>query len=116
MPKRKPVDHILSRPVLIHICKDGTISYRRHGEPVLNGVAIPVFSVNTVEEAKEIQVRFGRRQYTPHPGNGMDWYRISVLQDGTDPAFRDPPVLETSDLDGITEMFSNFYWKFHGQK
>lgn len=33
-----------SRPVMLHVCKDGTVSYRMPGEPVFNGVALPVFS------------------------------------------------------------------------
>lgn len=70
----KPGD--IGRPVVIHVCKDGTISYRRHGEPVFNGVALPVFSVDTVEQAQAVQVRFGRMQYEPHPQMpGRPWYR-----------------------------------------
>jgi hypothetical protein len=58
-----------SRPIMIHVCKDGTISYRdkTKNEPVFNGRALPVFSVDTVEQAFQIQVLFGRRMYTAHP-------------------------------------------------
>lgn len=102
---------LYSRPIMIHICRDGTISYRdaSKNEPIFNGVALPVFSVNTVEEAQTIQVVYGRRQYVQHPDNGMDWYKISKLEDGSDPASRSKPLLEYEDLDGISRMFEKFY-------
>lgn len=66
----------LSRPVVIHICKDGTITYRRRDQKVFNGVALPVFTVDTEEQARDIQIRFGRRQYDNHPLlPGQPWYR-----------------------------------------
>ena len=101
---------IIGRPIKLHICRDGTISYRRDGEPVLNGVALPVFSVDTEEQAKSIQVRFGRQQYTEHPDQpGRPWYKLSVLEDGTDPASRVDHCLVIDDLEGITRMFEKFY-------
>lgn len=64
------------RPMLIHLCKDGTITYRRQGQPVFNGVALPVYSVDTEAQAKAVQVRFGRRQYGEHDLlPGQPWYR-----------------------------------------
>lgn len=66
----------LSRPILIDICKDGTISYRTGSQRRLNDAALPVFSVDTVEEAEFLQVTFGRRQYEEHPDiPGKGWYR-----------------------------------------
>lgn len=100
----------LDRPVLLHVCKDGTVSYRTRAEPVFNGKALPVFSVNSVDEAQAIQVRFCRRGYGPHPQMpGRVWYKLSRLGDGTDPAMRQGGVLELDDLEGITAMFSAFY-------
>lgn len=67
-----------ARPIMIHVCKDGTISFRDKSkrEKVFNGVALPVFSVDTVEQAEAVQVRFGRHQYTEHPQMpGKPWYR-----------------------------------------
>lgn len=64
-----------ARPIMLHCCKDGTITYRQKHEKVFNGVALPVFSVNTVEEAIMLQVRHCRRQYGPHPQMpGKVWY------------------------------------------
>jgi hypothetical protein len=105
----------LGRRYMIHVCKDGTISYRdtTSKEPVLNGVALPVFSVNSVLEAEAIQVRFGRRQYHNHPDQPRrPWFRLSVLEDGTDPCSRNPPWLQVSDLAGVTRMFAKFYDQF----
>ena len=66
------------KPIMIDICKDGTISYRQRGERSFNGKALPVFSVNTVEQAKDIQVRFGKVQYKEHPLlPNQPWYRWS---------------------------------------
>src|SRR5258706_5281352 len=74
--KRAQSTYELDRPVLIHVCKDGTISYRTRAEPVFNGRALPVFSVDTEEQARAVQVRFGRRQYGEHPDlPGRPWYR-----------------------------------------
>lgn len=87
------------RPVMIHICKeDGTISYRRKGKPVFNGVALPVFSVDTEEQAEAIQIRFGRLQYVEHPAMpGRPWYRWTDF-DG-----------KLESLDRVTETLRHFY-------
>lgn len=92
----------LSRPVMIHICKDGTISYRQHGEPVFNGVALPVFSVDTVEEAHSLQVLCGSAQWEEHPQMpGKTWYRLS--------AHGFPHVLELDQLPRVAELFRERY-------
>lgn len=106
----------LSRRFLIDICKDGTISYRdtelRPRPPRLNNSALPVFSVNTLEQAETFQLTFGRRQYAEHPERkGQPWYRLSRLEDGTDPALRGDGSLEFEDLDGLTRMFNKFWGK-----
>ena len=93
MPERRanqPTRHLL-RPIMIHICKDGTISYRHPYEPVFNLAALPVFSVSTVQQAKDIQVMFGVKQYIAHPDMpGQPWYRwtnfsgeVEALEDVT---------------------------------
>lgn len=104
--------HSLSRPIKIHVCRDGTISYRTDGQPILNGRALPVFSVDTEEQAQALQVRFCRQQYESHPEQpDRPWYKLSVLRDGTDPVSRREPTLKLNDLDGITEMFQEFWEK-----
>lgn len=111
-PRReKPSDY--GRQIMIHVCKDGTVTYRALNEPVFNGVALPVFSVDTAEQAEAIQVRFCRAQWEPHPlMPGKTWYRLSILRDGTDPAFRTSGTLEYEDLKGVTVMFREF-WDAH---
>lgn len=64
------------REVVLDMCKDGTLTYRHRTMPSFNGVALPVFSVDTVEQAKEAQVLFCRKQYVAHPQlPGQPWYR-----------------------------------------
>lgn len=106
--RQKSSDYI--RPIMIHVCKDGTVTYRRPGEAVFNGVALAVFSVNTPEQAEAIQVRFCRRQYVDHPQMpGKIWYRLSRLGDGSDPANRPSGMLDFEDLEGVTVMFREFF-------
>lgn len=90
----------LSRPILIHCCRDGTITYRTRQERVFNSVALPVFSVNSEEEAKALQVRFCSRQHKEHPKlKGKPWYVL--------PNFGG----EVDDLAGVTARFSEWYAK-----
>ncbi len=64
-----------SRPIRIDLCRDGTITYQPQGRPSFNGAALPVFSVNTEEQAKALQIRFGQLQYTSHPKMpGKPWF------------------------------------------
>ena len=66
------------RPVIIHCCKDGTITYRRVGQPTFNGAALPVYSVKTEEEAKALQIILCRFQYQEHPlMPGQNWYVLN---------------------------------------
>lgn len=90
----------MRRQYMIHICKDGTISYRNAHlkEKVFNGVALPVFSVDTIEQAQAIQVLFGRKQYGPHPDMpGRSWYRWTDFG-GT-----------LEELDAITERLKQWW-------
>lgn len=57
----------LSRPILLHCCKDGTITCRARGEPIFNGVALPVFSVADRDEAEQLVLMCCKRQYDEHP-------------------------------------------------
>lgn len=69
----------LSRPVLIHVCQDRTISYRTKDEPVFNGVALPVYSVDTKEEAERLCFLSctAQNRRHPHPAYPHDlWWAI----------------------------------------
>lgn len=93
-----------ARPIMIHVCKDGTVSWRdkRTKQKVFNGVALPAFSVNTIEEARELQIRFCRRQYSSHPlakpNTGTDAWYVLTNWNGT-----------LEDLDRVSDEFSKFY-------
>ena len=88
------------RRYMIHVCKDGTVTYRdtvTH-EKVFNGRALPVFSVDTVEDAERIQIRFCKLQYGHHPLMlGKPWYKVFPFSG------------ELEDLDRVRAMFAEFY-------
>jgi hypothetical protein len=72
------IEH-LSRPIKIHVCKDRTLSYRALDEPVFNGVALPVYSVATKEQAEALLTAVGCRQYEEHPQMpGRPWLKINL--------------------------------------
>lgn len=88
------------RRYMLHVCKDGTVTYRDivAGEKVFNGRALPVFSVDTTEEATAIQVRFCRLQYGSHPlMPGKPWYKLNEFSG------------ELEDLDRVKTMFAQFH-------
>lgn len=88
----------LDRPVMIHVCKDGTVTYRTRDQKVFNGKALPVFSVDTVQQAESIQVHFCNLQYVEHPQMpGKPWYRWTAF----------PGTLEA--LDDVTSKMREFY-------
>lgn len=62
----------------LHLCKDGTISIRRAGEPVFNGKALPVLECANEQEAKDVQVLTCKLQKVPHPdmAPGQPWFTI----------------------------------------
>lgn len=113
MPARRP--HLaaaraaklddLSRAIKIHCCKDKTITYAKRGQPSFNGIALPVFSVDTEEEAAMLQLLCCAVQYTEHPQMpGKNWYRLS--------SFEFPnPTLEIEDLDRVTALLRERYAK-----
>jgi len=110
MPARRP--HLsaaraqklddLSRPVKIHVCKDKTITYRTADQPVFNGIALPVFSVDTIEEAQHLQLLCCACQYGEHPlMPGRNWYRLGSLEFG--------PTLEIDNLDRVADLLRERY-------
>lgn len=102
-----PVEGVFLRPIMLHVCKDGTVSIRdkTKGEKVFNDVALPVFSVDTVEDAKQIQVHFCRLQYGrhPHPKGPRSWYTLTQFSG------------EIDDLDRVMADFATF-WAEHIKK
>lgn len=87
------------RPVLLHVCKDGTITFRRAGQPVFNGVALPFFSVNSEDEARDMQVMMCALQHGPHPDlpEGEPWYRRWQFSG------------ELDDIDALSDDFRTAY-------
>ncbi len=69
----------LDRKILIHCCKDRTLTYRTKEQEIFNGVALPVYSVDTIEEAQALIVITCRAQYERHPLlPGQPWYKITL--------------------------------------
>lgn len=97
-------DH-LSREVLIHCCKDRTLTYRTRREPIFNGVALPVFSVDSKEEAETLLLLVGRRQYVEHPKlPGRPWLKITL-----DGALDLKLHLDLDDLPAVTAKLQSRY-------
>lgn len=70
---------VFSRPIKIHCCKDRTLTYRNKLQPIFNKVALPVFSVNSVDEARQLIALVSNRQYDEHPLNpGDTWWKIDM--------------------------------------
>ena len=87
----------LDRPIMMDISKDGTVTFRsRHAVSFLG--AIPVFSVDTEQEARRLLTYLCTEQNRDHPGvPGMRWY---VFDEFTgDPA----------DLADVVEVFADAY-------
>ena len=99
----------LSRNILIHVCRDKTLSYRTRDEAIFNGVAIPVYSVNSKKEARELIVAVGRAQYDEHPLlPGQVWYKITL--DGSLDFQR---YLEVDDLVDVAVKLDKTYQRLH---
>ena len=65
----------LQKEIRIHICKDGTLSYTRPHEKPFNGVALPIYTVDSVKEAENLIFLMGALQYKEHPlMPGKPWY------------------------------------------
>lgn len=83
------------RPIMVHLCKDRTLSYRQKHEPTFNGAALPVMSVNTEEEAQDLLVLVGTAVHAVHPllPDGRPWYKLFNGVAGHS------PTLQIGDLD-----------------
>jgi hypothetical protein len=101
------VSNTFEKPILIHVCKDKTLSFRRRHEPIFNGVALPVYSVDTVEDAKDLITMVGRAQYHEHPLlPGQVWYKITLNGDLDFKRY-----LDIEDLTAVTEKLDTAYKK-----
>lgn len=68
----------LDGPVLIHVCKDRTLTYRTRDQPIFNGVALPVYSVESEEMAEMVIVAVAKCMYESHPQiPGKPWYKFA---------------------------------------
>ena len=98
----------LSRPVLIHCCKDRTLTYRTRKQRVFNDVALPVFSVANEAEAEALITLVGVTQYEEHPLlPGRIWRKIDI-------DFK--RFLEIDDLPAVTAKLDAAYRLLSGQK
>ena len=96
----------LSRPILFHCCRDRTLTYRQPGEPVFNDIALPVFSVDTIEEAEELQILVCERVHVNHPAMpNKPWYKIYMGLG----EFGYPFDLELDHLEQVTEDLRKVY-------
>ena len=94
------------RRVRIDCCKDGTISYRLKCETPLNGVALEVFSVNTISEAIQLQTATCRLMYEDHPNmkaKERGWFKLASGP------FVDGFTGEIDDLPRVSEYFAEVY-------
>lgn len=95
----------LDRPVWVFCCKDRTLTYGPAKKPPFNKVAIPVFSVESLEEAEQLVTLVGRKQYEEHPKlRGKPWFKITL--DG-DLDFK--PYLDIEDLNAVGEKLKRAY-------
>ena len=91
-----------SRPIMIDISKDGTVSIRQRKAKSLAGTAIPVFSVDTVEEAMRLLTYLCTEQTGVHPWMpGERWY---VFDDFT--GVEDLPQITQQFVDAYQRLFS----------
>lgn len=94
----------LDRKILIHVCKDRTLTYRNRLQPIFNGVAIPIFSVDSVDEARMLIRTVSVAQYEEHPqAPGDTWYKISL---GADVVYLDDDLHQ---LDDVKEKLRDAY-------
>lgn len=88
----------LDKDILIHVCQDRTITYRTKDEPVFNGVALPVWSVDTKARAEAIITLLCVRNHEEHPLlPGQNWYSIPM----------ENQYLQYSDLAKVTQKFKD---------
>lgn len=87
---------LLDKTILIHVCKDRTLTYRNRLQPIFNGVAIPIYSVDTVDQARELIRLVSKAQWVEHPLNPGDvWYKIDL---GFDVTYLDDDLHQLKDV------------------
>ncbi len=93
----KDLGQHFDRPIMMDISKDGTITYRPRAATVF-GNAIPIFSVDTEEEARRMLTYLCTEQTREHPMlPGMRWYRFDE--------FTGNPA----DIADVVEQFASAY-------
>jgi hypothetical protein len=93
----------LDDEVLIHVCRDGTVTFRTRDEPNFNGASLPVYSVPDKATAEKLRVLLCRSQYVEHPLlPGQTWYRLDHA--GT-----------VEGLTDVTERFRQAHDKLRGK-
>lgn len=110
--RRNDPGYPLEKAVLIHVCQDGTLSYRTKDEPVFNRRprnhplgesmgALPVFSVDNKDEARSLIILAGKAQYVEHPLMPKEvWYRITIDY---------KPHLDLNDLPKVAAKLAELY-------
>ena len=92
-------ENYLSRRVVIHCCKDKTITWRTRDQPIFNGVALPVYSVWTEEEAEALAILCCRKMYKEHPLlPGKPWMKVTL-----DGELDFKQHLDYEDLEAVTD-------------
>ncbi len=96
----------LARPIMFHCCRDRTLTYRQPGDPVFNDVVLPVFSVDTIEEAEELQILVCECVPDEHPSMpNKPWYKIYMGLG----VFGYPDDLDLDHLEQVTEDLRKAY-------
>lgn len=109
-----PYRRIPRRRVMLHVCKDGTVTWRRAGQPVFNGRAIYFYSVRTEAEAERMALLLCREQYVEHPLlPGRPWYKVNeVVETGLTVRDEDGDecaVLDVDHLPSLTARWDHIY-------
>jgi len=87
----------LSKAWIIRCCRDRTLTITKRGEPAFNGVALPIYSVDTEQEARDLVVCTCRVQYQEHPDlPDQPWRKITL-----DGQLDFKPYLDPEDLDAV---------------
>lgn len=81
MPIACSIGQYLDKPFTLHICMDGTVTYRHISEPIFNSAALPFYSVNTAEQAQQLIVLLCKLHVQVHPMlPNQPWYYYSAFK------------------------------------
>lgn len=70
------------RAFRLDVCRDGTLTIRKHGQKAFNDRALPVYSVDTKQEALDLQVLLCFTVHNQHPDmrKGATWMKINDMK------------------------------------